>query len=185
MIALWLGFVGCVGVEPMARPEPEICDDGIDNDGDGAVDCDDEACGGLPCQQDQGPGDTGPSTEPIEIVIDSSECCEFSFLPENCMNRTAGSFEIFNRTDDEGMVDVIRCDPLDDIGSPVRFRTSSSSEPVDFLAGVVIPPQSSVTIEAVFDCQVDEAFESICESRASAGVFMDSRGFLVRGRVGL
>ena len=31
-----------------AAPPVELCDDGIDNDGNGLVDCDDEACAGDP-----------------------------------------------------------------------------------------------------------------------------------------
>ncbi|MEM6931381.1 MAG: hypothetical protein AAF602_30905, partial [Myxococcota bacterium] len=81
--------------EPMDRPDPEICDDGIDNDGDGLVDCDDESCGGINCQRQ----DTGFEEAPVEIVISQSRCCDFTFNDQNCDGRLAGTIDIVNRTD--------------------------------------------------------------------------------------
>jgi hypothetical protein len=44
-------------------PQPEICDDGLDNDGDGAIDCADPDCATFPgCASDFCPGYTGANT---------------------------------------------------------------------------------------------------------------------------
>ncbi len=44
--AVWMtaGFTASCGDDAQDTPDPEICDDGEDNDGDGTVDCDDADC---------------------------------------------------------------------------------------------------------------------------------------------
>ena len=46
-IFMAVGFVASCDDEAEDTPDPEICDDGVDNDGDGAVDCDDTDCNAL------------------------------------------------------------------------------------------------------------------------------------------
>jgi hypothetical protein len=44
IVSIFICLVGCSENADNNRIETEICDDGIDNDGDGLVDCDDENC---------------------------------------------------------------------------------------------------------------------------------------------
>lgn len=185
MLGLVVGLLGCVTVDPQPRADPEICDDGIDNNGDGLIDCDDDACGGIQCREGSGP-DTGASDEPVEIVIDNRKCCEFTFNEQNCSNLRAGTIDIVNRTDEDGAITYIRCDNTAEFGGVVSFRVLNSGEtPVDILATTTVPAQSTITVEAVFDCEADAAFTATCEAKAAAGPFGDERGFIVRGALGL
>ncbi len=52
--ALALLLAGPVAAAPPGGGDPEICDDGIDNDGDNKIDCDDRDCRDDPAWQ---PGD--------------------------------------------------------------------------------------------------------------------------------
>ena len=184
MLILW-GLVACVTVEGGERAEREICDDGVDNDGDGLIDCDDtDSCGGIPCQ---GVGaDTGGSGEPVEIVIEGRRCCDFTFNAGNCNNRSAGTLDVINRTDNDGLITSIRCERKDQIiGIPVGFRVDPLSDAKDALADVELPANSTVTVEAVFDCQTEDPFTVSCEAKAVVGPLGDERGFIVRGAPGL
>ncbi len=177
IISLLAGVLACVVAEPEERTEPESdCADGIDNNGNGLVDCDDPDCGGINCRR----FDTGIDEQEVEIVIDQRDCCDFTFNPTNCNNRLAGTIEVVNRTKSPGLVTFVRCDPKD-FGNAVGFRVGSDGIVDNALGNVPLAEESSVVIEAVFDCQTDAAFTAECEISATAGTFGDDRGFLVRG----
>jgi len=57
--ALALLLAGSVAAAPPGNGDPEICDDGIDNDGDRKVDCDDRDCRDDPACTGGGGGDGG------------------------------------------------------------------------------------------------------------------------------
>ena len=67
-----LDETGCVG------PVPEVCDDQIDNDGDGATDCDDAecarhpVCGVVPCGQDDAFEDNDRPAAATRLVPDAN-----------------------------------------------------------------------------------------------------------------
>lgn len=50
---------------PPPTPDPEICDDGIDNDGDGLIDCDDSDCASFPACDPEEP----PVTKPARMLV--------------------------------------------------------------------------------------------------------------------
>jgi len=75
-----------------AAPDPEICDDGIDNDGDGDVDCADHAdCdgqigpGGITCASTEiGCDDGGDNDGDGDVDCFDSDCIGNSACPEIC-----------------------------------------------------------------------------------------------------
>jgi len=181
-MSMVVALLGCVTGEPRDRVVGENCVNGIDDNNNGLIDCEDvdECSANLACREGLGP-DTGNSDEPVEIVIDQRRCCDFTFNAKSCRNLTAGTFDIVNRTDNDGIITAVRCDAIDDVGIPVGFRVDPLDPPDEFLNDVQVPAQSTVTVEAVFDCQAKEPFSATCEAKVEVGTLGDERGFLVRG----
>jgi hypothetical protein len=155
---------GCAGDPPVGRPPPEDCQDGIDNDSDGLVDCDDSAeCGGLQCQN-ANDTDTGITVDlpDLEIEIPPDTCCNFTFSdPADCP-MVVGSYVVHNRTlESEAELDA-SCD-LYEGDSPISFDVEGCSNcPTPFLTNFVVDPQTSVTVELVFNCSIGHTFTANC-----------------------
>ena len=167
--AVW----GCTGTDPEPRPDPEICDDGIDNDGNGAIDCDDSACGGLPCMN-QG-DDDDDTTEPpgvVEIVYNEQDCCDFTFGQSDCPQMRIGTITIINRsTEYDGQVDVF-CDRVGPDAAPViQWVAGNAPEPRPTVVNAPVPRESEIEIDGVFVCQtgVNQDFTSECTAFIEAG----------------
>ena len=157
------------GGEGGVRPPPEICDDRLDNDGDGLVDCDDEACGGLACTNGGGGGTTRPDPlDPVEILFDSQDCCDFTFGPGDC-NKIVGSYTIANRTDEDGELDI-SCDTPGG-GSTPAYRFTLSNQPKDDddprggFSDFPIAPQSDVVVTQYYDCFTNQSFTTTCRGK--------------------
>ena len=69
-------------------PPPEVCNNGVDDDWDGKVDCRDEDCRNhSSCQSDPGPGGPGPQPTPTpgpQPVCDRDGRCEAGENSSNC-----------------------------------------------------------------------------------------------------
>lgn len=153
LLGVFLG--ACSGSDPVDRPDPEICDDGVDNDGDGAVDCDDSQCGGLPCQgigDDDDDDTTGPPPT-VEIVRNPDDCCDFLFTTEDCPSKKIGDLAIINRSVDvEGQVDAF-CDRVGPESSPViQWNVEGTAQQRVTLINAPLPPESSMTLNSLFVC---------------------------------
>jgi hypothetical protein len=161
------GWAGCSGEPPVERPDLEVCDDGIDNDGDGQVDCDDVGdCGGLACR-DTNVGDDDDDTEPpmVEIVFDETECCSFDFAPSDCPQKEIGTFRVTNRMEDEDALLDVFCDRIGPNSEPViQWKSEGSNQARPTVANATIAPGTSATMVGVFVCAagVTQTFTSEC-----------------------
>jgi len=149
-------------------PPPEICDDGIDNDEDGLVDCDDtESCGGINCQEPGGNEDTAPEPPPIvEVIYDDADCCDFSFSVPDACDVITGTFRIINRSDDDGLIKNISCEtPGKGTGAILEFAVGNS-QPMEFVANARLPGLSDNTVNVWYDCFTDQSFQVDCRAKA-------------------
>ena len=163
----------CSGDDGQEPIPPEICDDGIDNDGDGLVDCDDEACGGLACR-DPGDDDDDTGTEPppvVEILFDPTDCCDFTFTVPNDCQKVVGSFSIINRSETEdGLIKTLTCDiPQGGTQAAILFQLDDSTQKFPFVANAELDRNSQVDVTLWYDCFTNDSFELPCRVKAEVG----------------
>lgn len=163
-----VGFIlwGCSG-ETAERVPPEVCDDEIDNDGDGLVDCDDDNCGGLPCQQ-KGQTETGDTDEPdaLEILL-NDDCCDFSFAADDCPQMLIGSVTFINRDPEEAGSFDVSCDTVNN-DPVIEWKVVGGANQSPFLVNLPLAADSSVTVEAYYVCSpgLTQSFNTICHLHA-------------------
>lgn len=117
----FVGLSSGVGVEPypsetdFVTPAAEVCDDGVDNDTDGDVDCDDSDCFGVsPCDVEETNCTDGLDNDGDgDADCDDSDC----YTPELC-DPFLGYWEQFNRF----------VDPADLEGMTLTFTPDASSD---------------------------------------------------------
>jgi hypothetical protein len=145
------------------RLDPEICDDGIDNNGDGLVDCEDTtSCGGLVCRD---PGDDDDDTaEPTpDVEVLRNDCCDFTFTCP-AANVSVGQFSLINHSLENDAEFAVVCAPIGGT-SPLAFQVvGSSAAPSASLRGVDLFADSTVSVEAFFACkpQLQQGFDAVC-----------------------
>ncbi len=164
LLVLLAGMSGCTGETDGGRKPPEICDDGIDNDDDGLIDCDDSAeCGGLQCVTGQ-ESDTGPTVDlpDLEIVLTPKNCCNFTFTgPEDCP-MVVGTYEATNRSEDAVADLDASCDLIDG-DPPFTFNTPNCPQcPVPYMTNVPVDPGETVIVEVIFGCTIGQTFTANC-----------------------
>jgi hypothetical protein len=153
----WMALAGlgwaCSGDDGTVRPDPEICDDEIDNDGNGLIDCEDSsACGGIHCQQTGDDDDDTAESELVEIVLDDDTCCDFTFGAADCPQKEIGTFSIINRSPDvEGNFDV-SCDTVGPNLAPIEWQVAGGSNQVPYLVNLPLAPNATVEIQGYFVC---------------------------------
>ncbi|HHO51014.1 MAG TPA: hypothetical protein ENK18_09125 [Deltaproteobacteria bacterium] len=173
--------VGCSGEAPGTHPEPEICDDGIDNNGNGLIDCEDSAsCGGLVCRDNtNNTNDTGEPLPELEIFIDPDDCCDFTFSDADCAGKPIGQFTILNRSDEQGTIDVT-CDVPGTGISVLEIRMNDNQVLRPFLTDAPMEPTSENTIYLSYDCYALQTFEVGCSAKATLPNDSEELGFSVR-----
>jgi hypothetical protein len=174
----------CSGEETGPRPDPEICDDEIDNDGDGDVDCDDTECGGLPClnrgDDDDDTGTTEPPP-PVEVQYDPESCCDFEYAVSTCGQAQAiGTLSFINRTEDEAGDYDISCDQVGGAFA-IKFAVTGQGQPQPFLSGRPIDAGEQVSIDVIFACNVNQTFTVDCNAKVEAGPYEDIVPFSITG----
>jgi hypothetical protein len=168
-LLLFAAIPACSGDTDDGRKDPEICDDDIDNDDDGLIDCDDtEECGGLQCVPAE--SDTGTTVDlpDLEIVMNAKNCCNFSFSgPADCP-LVIGTYEAINRSTEEVADLDASCDLID--GSPpFTFNTPNCPQcPAPYLTNVAVDPGETVTVEIIFNCTIGQTFTANCLTDISA-----------------
>jgi hypothetical protein len=179
------GAAGCTGTDTTddGRKPPEICDDEIDNDDDGLVDCDDTAeCGGLQCNTGTTDTDTGITTDldPAEILFSVTDCCDFTFAEGECP-KLIGTYEAANREPEtEGELDA-SCDLIGD-DPPLSFSVIGCPNcPIPYLTNQPVDPNTTVTVEVWFDCAVQQTFQATCRTNIEVDPFEDEYEFQVNG----
>ena len=140
---------------------PETCDDGVDNNDNGLVDCDDTAfCGGLACQDNTDTDDTDLPPPDLEIVFDPSGCCDFEFTTGDCP-KAIGTFGVRNASlDIDAEIDT-SCDLVGG-GSVIQWQIQGGAAPAAFIVNAPLYTESSATIEGFFNCGVNQTFTTHC-----------------------
>jgi hypothetical protein len=186
LLSVAFGAAGCAGTDTTdegGRKPPEICNDEIDNDEDGLVDCDDSAeCGGLQCNTGTTDTDTGPTVDlpPAEILFSSKSCCDFTFAAGECP-KMIGTYQAANREPEtDGELDA-SCDLIGD-DPPLEFSVDGCPNcPIPYLTNQQVDPNTTVTVEVWFDCAVQQTFEATCRTNIEVSPFEDEWEFQVNG----
>jgi hypothetical protein len=176
---LWVGalLVSCSGEAPYTRPDPEICDDGADNDGDGLVDCDDKSdCGGIACRTTY-TTDTAPDLPDAEVLFNEDDCCDFTYSSADCPQLEIGSITFINRSGSEdGQIDV-SCNDVGPNSVPaIQWAPQGSTHPSQFIINAPIYAGETVVMDAYFVCGggVNFDFTTQCVSDIEVGVAKDT-----------
>jgi hypothetical protein len=170
ILALML-IAGCSGeTTDTGRKPPEICNDAIDNDDDGLVDCDDSAeCGGLQCATGT-ESDTGPTVElpDLELVFDVPAAYNFEFSGPGDCPLLIGTYEAINRTEFDAELDA-NCNQIGG-DYPFTFSAPDCNQcPTKFLTNYQLEPGESVTVDITFVCEVgQQTFTADCITDISA-----------------
>jgi hypothetical protein len=164
-----LVMLGCSGDDGTVRPDPEVCDDELDNDGDGLVDCDDSNdCGGIHCQQQGDDDDDTGTLVLVEILLEEDDCCDFTFGQADCPQKEIGTFSIINRSPDvEGTFNV-SCDVVGVDMAPIEWQVVGGSNQVPYLVNLPLAPDTTVQIQGFFVCipGLDQSFTTTCHISA-------------------
>ncbi|MCB9530027.1 MAG: hypothetical protein H6701_16855, partial [Myxococcales bacterium] len=161
-----------------AGPVDEICDNGVDDDGDGAVDCEDLGCAFDPacpilgdeiCDNNLDDDDDG------DVDCDDEDC----FLDPNCL---IGPEEICDNGQDDDGDDAIDCADADCAFDPACFEpvTCDDATEIGFgtFEGTLEGPSSTDLASCTFfpnDAGGPEAFFAFT-SAAGGQVCVDTRG---------
>ena len=183
LVPLFLVTVACSGdTDDTTFVGPETCDDGIDNNGNGLVDCADTAfCGGLACatgDDDDDDDDTAAPPPVVEVIYSADDCCDFAFGPGDCP-MSIGTLQIANRSvEADGEMDV-SCDLVDG-ESPIVWQLQGGTEPPNpFIVNAPLLATSQVTVEAFYNCAVTHGFQTSCRAIAEVEGVKDSVEFQI------
>jgi hypothetical protein len=188
-LVAWLSVVaigGCLGGSATGtRPDPEICDDGIDNDGDGLADCDDtDSCGGLACiGTTTTTYDTSANLPNADIAYSPATCCDFEFGgPTDCPTKVIGTVEFFNRAYEEAGEFDISCDLVGG-ESPVQWQVAGAATPEPFVVNQNLFADDSIVVSGVFVCAagVNNTFTTTCRANIEVGANFDEVEFEITG----
>jgi hypothetical protein len=174
---------GCAGTDTdgEGRKPPEICNNEIDDDDDGLVDCDDELeCGGLQCETDTTDTDIVVELDPAEILFDPTSCCDFTFSQGDCP-MMIGTYQAANREEEiDGELDA-SCNLIGG-EPPLSFSVAGCPNcPIPYLVNQPVDPNTTVTVEVWFDCAVAQTFEATCLTEIDVNPYTDDREFTVTG----
>lgn len=128
---LLLGACNTTSVASEEGSESSQCVDGIDNDGDGALDCEDEGCSAWSVCG--GSGDTGDDPDTGEPTAEDAELCVNEFMASNSMTLEddAGAYpdwlELYNLTDSD--IDLTGYFISDDFEEPEKHELANLTLP--------------------------------------------------------
>lgn len=156
-------LVACSGSSTDDTPfvGPETCDNGVDDNGNGLVDCaDTDFCGGLACATgDDDDDDTGEPLAPVEVVYSAEDCCDF-IIDTECP-KSLGTVGVVNRTTEEAVLDA-SCDLVDG-ESPIVWQIKGGDDPPEaFIVNAPVSATTELTLEAFYNCAVTHGFVTTC-----------------------
>lgn len=163
LFPLSLLLAACSGTDGDTFTRPEVCDDEVDNNGNGLVDCDDTAfCGGLQCEAPDTDFDTDVPLPPLEITYSVATCCDFEWAAADCP-KSIGTVGMINRGEEDAEVDI-NCD-LVNTQPAVQWQVQGGSDsPTPFVVDIPLFAGSSITMEAFFNCNVSGQFTTQCRA---------------------
>jgi hypothetical protein len=182
-----LFLVGACSGDDDTGPEPigpETCDNGVDDNGNGLVDCDDKAyCGGIQCIP-TGDDDDDDTTEPPEVEIDfDGSTLDFSFTPQaGICSQPIRTITVVNRNEDvEALVDA-NCDLVGDAGTSAIGFDIDGQNPRAFIVDETLPAATSIEVGMIFACRgIDEPFSTNCRIKVDLSGLVDEATFTANG----
>lgn len=139
----------------------EICNNGLDDNGDGLVDCEDVACAGPACRLP--PTDTSPTVQGIVIEYEPGEC-DFRFSANDCTMLIC-SIDVPNGTDGEALVNA-SCENPSGGASHDNVVDLRNAQQLGGRVGALVdsPLDANDTgeIELYYDCFTLQSFEATC-----------------------
>lgn len=184
-VALFLVVGACSGdddgtTEPIG---PETCDNGVDDNGNGLVDCEDSTfCGGLQCVT-TGDDDDDTTTELPEVEIDfSGTSVEFTFTPQaGTCSQPIRTFTVVNRNEDlEAVVDA-NCDLINGGTAGIGFDVDGAS-PRQYVVDEPLAPATSMELGMFFACRgINDAFTTVCRVKVDLEGITDQVEFDANG----
>jgi hypothetical protein len=169
---VWLGVLLSLGAcsgDPAGdddddREGLEICDDGIDNNDNGKVDCDDTAyCGGLQCLTTT-PGDDDDDDDdlPDLEVGYGGQPIGFTYTPqpEGCQDLVE-TITVINRSTTLAAEVDASCDQLGGQEIAMVWRVGDEA-PKQFVTNEAIGPESQIELGLLFVCRVSQEFTTTC-----------------------
>jgi hypothetical protein len=184
VVALFLLVGACSGddSDPTEPLGPEICDNGVDDNGNGLVDCDDgQFCGGLQCATTPG-DDDDDTTAPPDIEVDfDDDALDFEFpVQAGICNQPLVTITVVNRSGElEAVVDA-NCDLVNGQAT-IGFGIDGGAAQA-FVVDEPLPFGESMELTMYFACRgVDEAFTTTCRVKADLGGLVDEVEFSANG----
>jgi hypothetical protein len=118
--AFSLALVGC---SPPGAGDVEICDDQLDGDGDGAVDCEDEDCAGFPaCQPEANCSDGADEDEDGAVDCTDPDCSgDPACLREICFDGVDNDRDGAADCDDSECAALSQCLCEGSLGEEIEF----------------------------------------------------------------
>lgn len=163
---------------------PEICGNGIDDNGNGLIDCADSTfCGGS--ANCGGTTDTGPDTNegPLEIDFTDGQC-DFLFSENDCQKLVC-TIPVTNNTDEDGTVSASCENPIkDNYDTVIQFRNVQvGPQRLNALSASPIEAESSATIELYYNCfmPTGKDFTTGCTIAVDADDRSEDRNFTIEG----
>jgi hypothetical protein len=177
-LALLLSCSGSDG-ETDTFTRPETCDDGVDNNDNGLVDCADTAfCGGLQCQTGDDDDDTDVPLPDLEIIYDPTTCCDFQFVSGDCP-KSIGTIGVINRSTDDATVDA-SCDFVTG-ESVIQWQVQGGAPPIPFIVAEPLYSGQSMTLEGFFNCDTAQPFNVACRVKVETDIDVSEVEFDIEG----
>ncbi len=177
----WTVLVSCSGsTEPTPFEEREICDDEVDNNGNGLVDCDDtEFCGGVRCVTTTGDDDDDTTELPLVEIDYPGADIFFDWTTGTCPVLVKSMIIVNRSTEEEGEVDA-SCDLLNGSTAALRFQIDGG-EVKTFLVDEDLAISGQMQLDMFFNCDADEQFTTRCRVKGTVEGVVDEIEFDVTG----
>ncbi|MBX2800555.1 MAG: hypothetical protein KTR31_22945 [Myxococcales bacterium] len=169
-LLMLLPLAACSGpATDVAAELPEICGDGIDNNDNGLVDCEDATyCGGPGCAAPP-PTDEGFDTDQLVFPGIEDLNCDFSFGTTDCSRKELCTFTFENTSPDPATFNAECSTPAgggNKYDSAILFQVQGDNNAAGRVSREPADAGETVLVTLYYDCFVAETFNVDCEVRA-------------------